>query len=127
MQCGRSELHPAGPTGSSCGGHRALADGLKGGGPGPIGGSPTQNDSSPPLLQVTRETPVGRSGFVPSSHQLISSCRLFGDGGHFAPQEVTLFQRRLRDETKRIRVTEESVYTELEAFESTSLQQVFDV
>ncbi|XP_051250618.1 coiled-coil domain-containing protein 180 isoform X2 [Dicentrarchus labrax] len=59
--------------------------------------------------------------------QLLNSFRLFSEGGDFAPQEVKLFQRRLKEETKQISVTEESIYTELEAFESKSLQQVKEV
>lgn len=35
-----------------------------------------------------------------------------------------MFQRMLKEETEQIHVTEESIYTELELFESTSLQQV---
>lgn len=35
-----------------------------------------------------------------------------------------MFQRRLKDETRQISVTEESICSELEAFESKSLQQV---
>lgn len=54
---------------------------------------------------------------------LFSSGRLFSEGGDFAPQEVKLFQRRLKEESKQISVTEESIYSELEAFESSSLQQ----
>ncbi|TMS01612.1 Coiled-coil domain-containing protein 180, partial [Larimichthys crocea] len=50
--------------------------------------------------------------------------RLFSEGGDFAPREVKVFQRRLKEETKEIGVTEESIFSELEAFESKSLQQV---
>jgi len=50
--------------------------------------------------------------------------RLFSEGGDFAPQEVKVFQRRLKEETKQINATEESISSELEAFESHSLQQV---
>ncbi|XP_036955257.1 coiled-coil domain-containing protein 180 isoform X2 [Acanthopagrus latus] len=56
--------------------------------------------------------------------QLLNSFRLFSEGGDFAPQELKLFQRMLKEETEQIHVTEESIYTELELFESTSLQQV---
>ncbi|XP_039979107.1 coiled-coil domain-containing protein 180 [Xiphias gladius] len=59
--------------------------------------------------------------------QLLSSFRLFSEGGDFALQEVKMFQRRLKEETKQISVTEESIYSELEAFESKSLQQVKEV
>ncbi|XP_029295799.1 coiled-coil domain-containing protein 180-like isoform X2 [Cottoperca gobio] len=55
--------------------------------------------------------------------QLLSSFRLFSEGGDFAPQEVKLFQKRLKEESKQISVTEESIYCELEGFESQSLQQ----
>uniref|UniRef100_A0A8C9Z926 DUF4455 domain-containing protein n=1 Tax=Sander lucioperca TaxID=283035 RepID=A0A8C9Z926_SANLU len=58
------------------------------------------------------------------TRQLLHSFRLFSEGGDFSPQEVKLFQRRLKEETKQISVTEESIYSELEAFESKSLQQV---
>nr|XP_046242402.1 coiled-coil domain-containing protein 180-like [Scatophagus argus] len=56
--------------------------------------------------------------------QLLNSFRLFSEGGDFAPREVKSFQRRLREETKQISVTEESIQSELEVFESRSLQQV---
>ncbi|XP_030274074.1 coiled-coil domain-containing protein 180 isoform X2 [Sparus aurata] len=56
--------------------------------------------------------------------QLLNSFRLFIEGGDFAPQELKVFQRMLKEETEQIRVTEESIYTELELFKSTSLQQV---
>ncbi|XP_063346409.1 coiled-coil domain-containing protein 180 [Pelmatolapia mariae] len=59
--------------------------------------------------------------------QLLSSFRLFSEGGDFAPQELKMFQRRVREETKRISTTEESIYSALEAFESRSLQQVKEV
>ncbi|KAM7415456.1 hypothetical protein PAMA_017796 [Pampus argenteus] len=56
--------------------------------------------------------------------RLIDSFRLFSEGGDFAPQEVKVFQRRLKEETKQLSVTEESVYKQLEMFESNILQQV---
>ncbi|TDH13406.1 hypothetical protein EPR50_G00057390 [Perca flavescens] len=56
--------------------------------------------------------------------QLLQSFRLFSEGGDFSPQEVKLFQRRLKEQTKQISMTEESIYSELEAYESKSLQQV---
>ncbi|XP_026199109.1 coiled-coil domain-containing protein 180 isoform X1 [Anabas testudineus] len=59
--------------------------------------------------------------------QLLNSFRLFSEGGDFAPQEVKMFQRRLKDKTKEIGVTEESICSELEVFESKSLQQVKEV
>ncbi|XP_049435658.1 coiled-coil domain-containing protein 180 isoform X2 [Epinephelus fuscoguttatus] len=55
---------------------------------------------------------------------LLTSFRLFSEGGDFAPQEVKQFQRKLKEETRQIRVTEESIFSELELFESQSLQQV---
>ncbi|XP_070690406.1 coiled-coil domain-containing protein 180 [Pempheris klunzingeri] len=58
---------------------------------------------------------------------LLNSFRLFSEGGDFALQEVKLFQRRLKEETKQISMTEETIYSELEAFESKSLQQVKEV
>ncbi|XP_030579650.1 coiled-coil domain-containing protein 180 isoform X2 [Archocentrus centrarchus] len=59
--------------------------------------------------------------------QLLSSIRLFSEGGDFAPQELKMFQRRMKEETKCIAVAEESIYSDLEAFESKSLQQVKEV
>ncbi|XP_071328457.1 coiled-coil domain-containing protein 180 isoform X2 [Trachinotus anak] len=59
--------------------------------------------------------------------QLLNSFRLFSEGGDFAPQEVKVFKRRLMEETKQISVTEESISSDLEAFESQSLQQVKEV
>ncbi|KAI3373030.1 hypothetical protein L3Q82_023465 [Scortum barcoo] len=56
--------------------------------------------------------------------QFLNSFRLFSEGGDFAPQEVKLFQRRLREENKQISVMEEAIYADLEAFESKSLQQL---
>ncbi|XP_042371420.1 coiled-coil domain-containing protein 180-like, partial [Plectropomus leopardus] len=49
---------------------------------------------------------------------------LFSEGGNFAPREVRQFQRRLKEETRQLRGTEESIFSELELFESRSLQQV---
>uniref|UniRef100_A0A3Q1G1V0 Uncharacterized LOC110967087 n=1 Tax=Acanthochromis polyacanthus TaxID=80966 RepID=A0A3Q1G1V0_9TELE len=59
--------------------------------------------------------------------QLLSSFRLFSEGGDVAPQELRTFQRRLKEETRRISVTEASIFSELEMFESRSLQQVKEV
>ncbi|KAF7643324.1 hypothetical protein LDENG_00241450, partial [Lucifuga dentata] len=59
--------------------------------------------------------------------RLLHSFKLFSEGGDFAPEEVQLFQRRLKEETRRISVMEESVHADLEAFESKSLQQVKEV
>ncbi|XP_030011329.1 LOW QUALITY PROTEIN: coiled-coil domain-containing protein 180 [Sphaeramia orbicularis] len=59
--------------------------------------------------------------------QLLSSFRLFSEGGDFAPQELKMFQRRLKQETHQLSLTEESIYTQLETFESKSLQQVKEV
>ncbi|KAM4578371.1 coiled-coil domain-containing protein 180 [Fundulus diaphanus] len=55
---------------------------------------------------------------------LLKSFRMFSEGGDFAPQEVKMFQRRLKEETQRISATEESIYSELKFFESRSLEQV---
>lgn len=49
---------------------------------------------------------------------------MFSEGGDFAPAEVKMFQRRLKEESKRIGVTEESIYSELEMLESRSLKEV---
>ncbi|XP_062273933.1 coiled-coil domain-containing protein 180, partial [Scomber scombrus] len=59
--------------------------------------------------------------------RLLDSFRLFSEGGDFAPQEVRLFQRRLKEESKQLSVTEENIYIQLEAFQSLSLQQVNEV
>ncbi|XP_041643155.1 coiled-coil domain-containing protein 180 isoform X2 [Cheilinus undulatus] len=59
--------------------------------------------------------------------QLLNSLRLFSEGGNFAPREVKLFQRRLKVETKNIKVAEEAIYSELDVFGSKSLQQVKEV
>ncbi|XP_056231748.1 coiled-coil domain-containing protein 180 isoform X2 [Seriola aureovittata] len=56
--------------------------------------------------------------------QLLSSFRLFSEGGDFSPHEVKVLKRRLMEETKHINVTEESICSELDRFESRSLQQV---
>lgn len=53
-----------------------------------------------------------------------SSCRLFSEGGDFAPQELKTFQRRLKEQSKQINTTEQAIRSELEVFESKSLQQV---
>ncbi|XP_058492662.1 coiled-coil domain-containing protein 180 isoform X2 [Solea solea] len=55
---------------------------------------------------------------------LLSSFRLFSEGGEFAPQELKMLQKRLKEETKHITATEQSIFSELEVFESKSLQQV---
>ncbi|XP_022622288.1 coiled-coil domain-containing protein 180 [Seriola dumerili] len=59
--------------------------------------------------------------------QLLSSFRLFSEGGDFSPHEVKVLKRRLTEETKHINVTEESICSELDRFESRSLQQVKEV
>ncbi|XP_077942648.1 coiled-coil domain-containing protein 180 isoform X1 [Gasterosteus aculeatus] len=56
--------------------------------------------------------------------QLLSTFRLFREGGDFAPEELNSFQKKLKEETRRIRVTEESIYSELEEFESHNLKQL---
>ncbi|XP_034555407.1 coiled-coil domain-containing protein 180 isoform X2 [Notolabrus celidotus] len=59
--------------------------------------------------------------------QLLMSFRLFSEGGDFSPQEVKMFQRKVKEKTKQIRVAEKSIYSELEGFESKSLLQVKEV
>ncbi|KAK9523115.1 hypothetical protein VZT92_019535 [Zoarces viviparus] len=56
--------------------------------------------------------------------RLLNSFRLFSEGGDVAPQELRLFQKRLKEETRQISVTEKSIYSELEGSESQSLQQL---
>lgn len=58
------------------------------------------------------------------SNTLLPSDRLFSEGGDFAPQELRLVQRRLTEEAKQLAVKEEAFYSEMEEFESSSLQQV---
>lgn len=89
------------------------------------GGGQKDNITAPRLLQVTAAA-AGSAAKQSEQHQtsVFSSCRLFSEGGDFAPQELRMFQRRMREETKRIVVAEESIYSGLEAFESKSLQQV---
>lgn len=58
---------------------------------------------------------------------LLRSFRLFSEGGDFAPQELRLVQRRLTEEAKQFAVREEAFYSEMEEFESSSLQQVREV
>ncbi|MEQ2274301.1 hypothetical protein XENORESO_018023 [Xenotaenia resolanae] len=55
---------------------------------------------------------------------VFSSCRMFSEGRNLAPQEDKMFRRRLKEETKQISATEKSIFSELELFESKSLQQV---
>ncbi|XP_072771403.1 coiled-coil domain-containing protein 180 isoform X3 [Nerophis lumbriciformis] len=55
---------------------------------------------------------------------LLHSFRLFSEGGDFTRTEVKIFQRHLKEESKRISVAEESVYADLHNLESKSLQQV---
>ncbi|KAM8885620.1 coiled-coil domain-containing protein 180 isoform 2-T4 [Spinachia spinachia] len=56
--------------------------------------------------------------------RLLSPFRLFTEGGDFAPEELNYFQKKLKEETRRIRVTEESILSELEEVESDSLKQL---
>ncbi|XP_067377136.1 coiled-coil domain-containing protein 180 isoform X1 [Channa argus] len=56
--------------------------------------------------------------------QLLNTFRLFSEGGDFAPQEVKVFQRILREKIREIGGTEESICSELEAFESRCLRKV---
>ncbi|XP_061749649.1 coiled-coil domain-containing protein 180-like isoform X2 [Nerophis ophidion] len=55
---------------------------------------------------------------------LLHSFRLFSEGGDYTRIEVKIFQRYLKEESKRISVAEESVYADLHSLESKSLQQV---
>ncbi|XP_076010309.1 coiled-coil domain-containing protein 180-like [Genypterus blacodes] len=59
--------------------------------------------------------------------ELLHSFKLFSEGGGFAREEVEVFHRRLKDDTKRISATEESILTDLMITESKSLQQVKEV
>ncbi|XP_074525783.1 coiled-coil domain-containing protein 180 [Halichoeres trimaculatus] len=59
--------------------------------------------------------------------QLLSSFRLFSEGGDFNPREVKLFQKKLKEKTKQISAEEKSIYFELEVFESQNLLQVKEV
>ncbi|XP_026177567.1 coiled-coil domain-containing protein 180 isoform X2 [Mastacembelus armatus] len=59
-----------------------------------------------------------------TTRRLLSSFRLFSEGGNFAPQEMKVLQGRLKEIIREITVTEESICSELEAFESKSLEQV---
>ncbi|XP_041854208.1 coiled-coil domain-containing protein 180 isoform X3 [Melanotaenia boesemani] len=54
----------------------------------------------------------------------LTSFRMFSEGGDFAPQEMKMFQRRMRTETRTINETEEYIWAQLEAFESRSFQKV---
>ncbi|XP_061527216.1 LOW QUALITY PROTEIN: coiled-coil domain-containing protein 180 [Phycodurus eques] len=56
--------------------------------------------------------------------RLLRSFRLFSEGGDYTRQEVKIFQRRLKEESKRISITEESVYTDLHNLQTKTLQQV---
>ncbi|XP_061673378.1 coiled-coil domain-containing protein 180 isoform X2 [Syngnathoides biaculeatus] len=56
--------------------------------------------------------------------RLLRSFRLFSEGGDYTRQEVKIFQRRLKEESKRISMTEESVYTDLHNLQTKTLQQV---
>ncbi|XP_069581651.1 coiled-coil domain-containing protein 180-like, partial [Brachyistius frenatus] len=58
------------------------------------------------------------------TEQLLTSARLFSEGGDFSPQEVMAVQRRLKEDIKRISAAEESICSELQALQSRSLQQV---
>nr|XP_057927913.1 coiled-coil domain-containing protein 180 [Doryrhamphus excisus]XP_057927914.1 coiled-coil domain-containing protein 180 [Doryrhamphus excisus] len=55
---------------------------------------------------------------------LLHSFRLFSEGGDFTRHEVKIFQRRLREESKRISLAEENIYMDLQNLGSKSLQQV---
>lgn len=56
--------------------------------------------------------------------KLLGSIRLFSEGGDFAPQEMKMFQRKLRDESKRICAAEQSLCAEMECIEGSSLEEV---
>ncbi|XP_078141532.1 coiled-coil domain-containing protein 180 [Centroberyx gerrardi] len=62
-----------------------------------------------------------------STAVLLRSFRLFSEGGDFSPQEVDVFQKCLQEESRQIDVTEESIQSELEVSECSSLQQVKEV
>uniref|UniRef100_A0A3B3H3J9 DUF4455 domain-containing protein n=1 Tax=Oryzias latipes TaxID=8090 RepID=A0A3B3H3J9_ORYLA len=56
--------------------------------------------------------------------KLLNSMRVFSEGGDFAPEELKTIQMRMKKETKMIRLTEKSILTELESFESRNFQQI---
>ncbi|XP_077570696.1 coiled-coil domain-containing protein 180 isoform X1 [Stigmatopora nigra] len=58
------------------------------------------------------------------TEQLLKSFRLFSEGGDYTRHEVKVFQRRLKEESKRISMTEERVYNDLHNLQTKTLQQV---
>ncbi|XP_017162072.1 uncharacterized protein LOC103470801 [Poecilia reticulata] len=56
--------------------------------------------------------------------ELQTSFRTFKDGGDFSPQEAKMFQKKMKEEIKRIGSTEDSIFSELEVYESKSLLQL---
>lgn len=85
----------------------------------------------PETEQQFSSTPSGNMTSSRSSRKtektslyVFSSCRLFSEGGDFSPEEVAMFLKSLRKETKQIFVTQMSIYSELETFECQNLQQV---
>ncbi|XP_057686946.1 coiled-coil domain-containing protein 180 [Corythoichthys intestinalis] len=58
------------------------------------------------------------------TQQLLKSFRLFSEGGDYTRHEVKVFQRRLKEESKRISMTEERVYNDLHNLQTKTLQQV---
>ncbi|XP_014875616.1 uncharacterized protein LOC106938217 [Poecilia latipinna] len=56
--------------------------------------------------------------------ELQKSFRTFKEGGDFSAQEVKMFQKKMKEEIKRIGSTEDSIFSELEVFESKSLLQL---
>ncbi|XP_032433445.1 uncharacterized protein ccdc180 isoform X3 [Xiphophorus hellerii] len=56
--------------------------------------------------------------------ELQKSFRTFKEGGDYAPQEVKVFQKKMKEEIKRLSSTEDSIFSDLEVFESKSLLQL---
>ncbi|XP_055083065.1 coiled-coil domain-containing protein 180 [Periophthalmus magnuspinnatus] len=62
-----------------------------------------------------------------TTSQLLRSFRLFSEGGDFTPHEIKMFQKRLKNEMKKINAEEESIHRQLEACHPRTLQQLREV
>ncbi|KAM6954483.1 coiled-coil domain-containing protein 180 [Aplochiton taeniatus] len=62
-----------------------------------------------------------------SNAQMLSSFKLFSEGGNFTPKEIDFLHRRLEKMGKRIDAVDEAIQLEMEGAESKSLEQAKEV
>ncbi|XP_046904045.1 coiled-coil domain-containing protein 180 [Hypomesus transpacificus] len=66
-------------------------------------------------------------GLRQGNAKLLTSFKLFSEGGNFTPKEIEVYHKRLEKMTKRIDATEENVVLDMDVTESKCLDQAKDV